>query len=165
MIKLSGGNCDSRVSISPTFYKQLLGIKIPKAQKTVKLSVFFTFSGCAGAKAAHRTLMKLSLVAIKYLILFCWSPTTTLTTDLDQVSISSTFLHAFFVRMSFRQLFSSYMYIEKAAKMMFVRKRRTFNDDEIDTSASQPTGRGRFLVGLGKKRVAERFGLRNADLD
>jgi hypothetical protein len=35
--------------------------------------------------------------------------------------------------MSFRQLFSSYISVEKAAKTTFVRKRRVFNVDEIDT--------------------------------
>jgi len=32
------------------------------------------------------------------------------------------FMHKFFVRKSFRQLFSSYMYVEKAAKTMFIQK-------------------------------------------
>jgi len=35
--------------------------------------------------------------------------------------------------MLFQQLFSSYMYVEKAAKMMFVRKIRANDVDEIDT--------------------------------
>jgi len=33
----------------------------------------------------------------------------------------------------FRQLFSSYMYLVKAAETMFEQKIRTFNVDEIDT--------------------------------
>ncbi len=52
------------------------------------------------------------------------------------------FLHAFFVRMSFRQLFFTYTrtyihvrtYVEKkAAKTTFVQKKRAENVDEIDT--------------------------------
>ncbi len=39
----------------------------------------------------------------------------------------------FFVRTLFWQLFSSYMYVVKAAKTMFVQKIWTFNVDEIDT--------------------------------
>ncbi len=41
--------------------------------------------------------------------------------------------------MSFWQLFSSYMYILKAAKTMFVRKICTFNVDEIDYRRSAKT--------------------------
>jgi len=40
--------------------------------------------------------------------------------------------HAYFVRTSFWQFFSSYMYVVKAAKTMFVRKICMFNVDEID---------------------------------
>jgi len=36
------------------------------------------------------------------------------------------------VRKSFWQLFSSYMYVEKAAETMFVQKNCMFNVDEID---------------------------------
>ena len=39
---------------------------------------------------------------------------------------------AFFVQISFWQLFFNNMYIEKADKTTFVRKRQTFNVDEID---------------------------------
>jgi len=42
-------------------------------------------------------------------------------------------MHAFFVWTSYQQLFSSYMYVEKAAKTMFVQRICTFNVDEIDT--------------------------------
>ncbi len=38
--------------------------------------------------------------------------------------------------MLFRQLFSSYMYVDKAAKMTFLWKIRTQNVDEIDTWAA-----------------------------
>ncbi len=43
------------------------------------------------------------------------------------------FTYEFFVPMLFWQLFSSYMYIEKAAEMTFIRKIRMLNVDEIDT--------------------------------
>jgi len=52
--------------------------------------------------------------------------------DPPNASISSAFNACFFVPMSFWQLFSSYMYVEKADKMMFVHKIRTFKVDEID---------------------------------
>jgi len=43
------------------FYQQLLHAKIPKVQKKrVKLSVFFALSGSECAKAACKTLMKLT---------------------------------------------------------------------------------------------------------
>jgi len=42
------------------FYEQLLLAQIPKAQKAVKLSVFFALSGSAHAKAARRKLVKLT---------------------------------------------------------------------------------------------------------
>jgi len=49
------------VSISPTFYKQLLLAKIPKAKKkTVKLSSFIALLGSARVKATRRTLVKLT---------------------------------------------------------------------------------------------------------
>jgi hypothetical protein len=38
----------------------------------------------------------------------------------------------FFVQTLFRQLFSSYMYVVKAAKTMFVRKMCAYNVDEIE---------------------------------
>jgi len=41
-------------------------------------------------------------------------------------------MRAFFVQMSFWQLFSSYMYVVKASETTFVRKICTFNVDEID---------------------------------
>jgi len=41
---------------------------------------------------------------------------------------------AFFVRTMFGQLFSSYMYVEKAAEMMFVQKIGMKNVDENDTN-------------------------------
>ncbi len=47
-------------SISSTFFEQLLNLQIPKAEKTVKLSVFFALSGSAHVKAAHRMLVKLT---------------------------------------------------------------------------------------------------------
>ncbi len=40
--------------------------------------------------------------------------------------------HKFFIRTLFQQLFSSYMYVVKAAKKTFVQKICTFNVDEID---------------------------------
>ncbi len=43
------------------------------------------------------------------------------------------FTYKVFVRISFWQLFCSYMYVVKAAKTTFVRKNRMFNVDEIDT--------------------------------
>jgi len=42
-------------------------------------------------------------------------------------------MRKFFVRMSFQQLFSIYVYVVKAAETTFVQKIRTFNIDEIDT--------------------------------
>ncbi len=42
-------------------------------------------------------------------------------------------MREFFIRMLLWQLFSSYMYLVKAAEMMFVWKIYTFNVDEIDT--------------------------------
>jgi hypothetical protein len=45
---------------------------------------------------------------------------------------SLTWLHSLYLRMSFQQLFSSYMSDVKATKMKFVQKIRTFNVDEID---------------------------------
>jgi len=42
-------------------------------------------------------------------------------------------MRSFFEQMSFRQLFSSYMYVVKAAETTYVRKICTFNIDEIDT--------------------------------
>jgi hypothetical protein len=42
------------------------------------------------------------------------------------------FTHKFFVQRLFRQLFSSYMYVEKAAEMTFVQKICTQNVVEID---------------------------------
>jgi len=43
------------------------------------------------------------------------------------------YMREFFVQTLLWQLFSSYMYVVKAAKTMFVQKIRTFNVDEIDT--------------------------------
>jgi len=50
------------VSISSTFYEQLLHAQIPQApkKKIDYLTVFFAFSGSASIKAAHRMLMKLN---------------------------------------------------------------------------------------------------------
>jgi len=45
-----------------------------------------------------------------------------LTNDLLGCKFHQRFTREFFVRMLFWQLFSCYMYIEKAAKMTFVRK-------------------------------------------
>jgi len=42
------------------------------------------------------------------------------------------YTRTFFVRTLFWQLFSSYIYVVKAAEMMFIRKIRLFNVDEID---------------------------------
>jgi hypothetical protein len=48
-------------SISPTFYDQLLCATDPEsAKKTVKLSFFFAILGSERAKAARKTLMKLT---------------------------------------------------------------------------------------------------------
>jgi len=49
------------------------------------------------------------------------------------------FTYKFFVRMFFWQLFSSYMYVEKAAQMMFIQKICTFNVDENDGWRSKAT--------------------------
>ncbi len=49
------------------------------------------------------------------------------------------FMHKFFVRKSFRQLFSSYMYVEKAAETMLVRKICMYKVDEIDTNVQLKT--------------------------
>jgi len=47
------------VSISSTFYQQLLHAQIPKAQKkTVNLLVFWALLGSVQTKAAHRMQMK-----------------------------------------------------------------------------------------------------------
>ncbi len=43
------------------FYVQLLSVEIPKARKTVKLSVCFVLSGSGHKKAAGRTLLKLTI--------------------------------------------------------------------------------------------------------
>jgi len=43
------------------------------------------------------------------------------------------YTHAFFVRMLFWQLFSSYMHVEKAAETTFVLKKCAKNVGEIDT--------------------------------
>ncbi len=48
------------LSISPTFYEQLLCSQIPNAQKIVKSSVFFALLGPVCIKAAHKTLVKLT---------------------------------------------------------------------------------------------------------
>jgi hypothetical protein len=48
-------------SISPTFYTHLLHVQIPKAQKdSLVISVFFVLLGSSRAKAAHKTLAKLT---------------------------------------------------------------------------------------------------------
>jgi len=41
-------------------------------------------------------------------------------------------MRSYFVRTSFRQLFSSYMYVVKAAETTYVQKIRTLNIDEMD---------------------------------
>jgi len=49
------------VSISSTFYKQLLGVQIPKAQKDIyDLTVTFAHFGSSCIKAACKRLMKLT---------------------------------------------------------------------------------------------------------
>ena len=49
------------MSISSTFYEQLLRPQILKVhKKTVKSSSFFALSGSVWVKGAHRTLMKLT---------------------------------------------------------------------------------------------------------
>jgi len=49
------------VSISSTFYVQLLRTQIPKVQKdTDDLTVFFTLLGFMSKKAARKTLVKLT---------------------------------------------------------------------------------------------------------
>jgi len=42
-------------------------------------------------------------------------------------------MYKYFARTLFRQLFSSYMYVEKAAETTFIRKICKLNVDEIDT--------------------------------
>jgi hypothetical protein len=50
-----------QVSISPTFYEQLLCSQIPKAQKKLlNLTVFIALLGSVRVKAARRTLVKLT---------------------------------------------------------------------------------------------------------
>ena len=49
-----------QVSISPTFYEQLLRPQIPRAQMTVKLSSFFALLGSSRVKAARWMLVKLT---------------------------------------------------------------------------------------------------------
>jgi len=52
------------MSISSTFYEQLLHAQIPKAQKkTDNLTVFFALSGSVCVKAAHRMLIKLTPIS------------------------------------------------------------------------------------------------------
>ncbi len=65
--------------------------------------------------------------------------------DMNEENVAKVVLYSFlesnsptlnapiFVRTLFQHLFSSYMYVVKAAKMTFVRKICTFNVDEIDT--------------------------------
>jgi len=60
-------------------------------------------------------------------------PTVLRSTSLICRQFHQRYAYKFFVRMLFQQLFSSYMYVEKAAKMMFVRKIRANDVDEIDT--------------------------------
>ena len=57
------------------------------------------------------------------------------------VNFINVFTYEFFVRTSYQQLFSSYMYVVlvKAAKTTFVQKNCTFNVDEID-------GRWNFIM-------------------
>jgi len=45
-------------------------------------------------------------------------------------------MYLFFIRTSFWQLFSSYMYVEKAAKTTFIRKICVYKVDEIDTCSN-----------------------------
>ncbi len=54
-------------------------------------------------------------------------------TQWQLVSFHQRYTYKFYVRILFQQLFSSYAYVEKAAKMTFVRKICTYNIDEIDT--------------------------------
>jgi len=49
------------------------------------------------------------------------------------------FTYKFFVRMLFWQLFFSYMYVEKAAETMLVRKICMYKVDEIDTNVQLKT--------------------------
>jgi len=54
-----------QVTISSTFHKQLLCVRIPKAQKnTGNLSVFFTLLGSACVKAACKMLVKSTQVIV-----------------------------------------------------------------------------------------------------
>jgi len=46
--------------ISPTFYTQLLCAQIPKAQKDSQVITVFLRLGSAQAKAAHKTLAKMT---------------------------------------------------------------------------------------------------------
>jgi hypothetical protein len=51
-----------QVSISSTFYEQLLHMQIPKVQKgTDDFTFFFAYLGSACVKAAPKTLMKLKV--------------------------------------------------------------------------------------------------------
>jgi hypothetical protein len=53
-------------SISSKLYEQLSYTQIPKAQKRIKLPVFFEILGYACTKAVCRTLMKLTLGIVKF---------------------------------------------------------------------------------------------------
>jgi len=48
-------------------------------------------------------------------------------------SISSNSTYEFLYKYDVSAAFPNYMYVEKAAKMTFVRKTQTYNVDEIDT--------------------------------
>jgi len=63
------------------------------------------------AFTSEKFLFKFYFIRLMYLAIYAY-----------QVSISSTFYTQIFVQTSLRQLFSSYMYVEKAAQMTFVRK-------------------------------------------
>jgi hypothetical protein len=64
---------DEQVSISSTFYEQLLRAEIPKAKKkTENLAVFFALSGSVRVKAACRMLMILTPDDNSFIYWKCW---------------------------------------------------------------------------------------------
>ncbi len=60
------------------------------------------------------------------------------------VSISSTFYARVFCTNVILAAFSSYMYVEKAAEAMFVRKIRLYNVDEIDGKSTYKSNYFKF---------------------
>jgi hypothetical protein len=58
-IELFSDKSHDLVSISPTFYEQLLCTQVPKAQKTLMTLLSFAHLGSVSIKAARKTLVKL----------------------------------------------------------------------------------------------------------